>query len=47
LLIQLLRPKVEKSQKHLIVDWENLLTQNPYGGLFDWYILVFRTSKER
>jgi hypothetical protein len=24
-------PKVEKSQKHFIVDWRKFVTQNPYG----------------
>jgi DNA polymerase-3 subunit delta' len=29
-----------------IVDWRKFVTQNPYGGLFDWYAILGVQNKQ-
>ncbi|MES2240741.1 MAG: DNA polymerase III subunit delta' [Bacteroidota bacterium] len=40
--------EVKKSPKSIdfIVDWREFVTQNPYGGLFDWYAVLGVQNKQ-
>lgn len=40
--------EVKKSPKSIdfIVDWRAFVTQNPYGGLFDWYAVLGVQNKQ-
>ena len=40
--------EVKKNPKSIdfIVDWRNFVSQNPYGGLFDWYSVLGVQNKQ-
>jgi DNA polymerase-3 subunit delta' len=40
--------EVKKNPKSIdfIVDWRNFVSQNPYGGLFDWYAILGVQNKQ-